>query len=177
MPTDCQAQFKSTAVGFCSHFKKRTRKMTSSFSQPQARCQEPKISLPQAEMISSPPWSWSSESRALKILWWATSSLSFLLHLFLNLIQNFQHLLHSTHWAYAGLTQKACSEIQHRHLVAAGVQDVVLIANHFFCAANPSGLRVIWGLLKRHMGPKQHINLCICTQWNCHKFSKCTEQK
>lgn len=40
--------------------------MTGSFSQPQARCQEPKISLPRAEMISSPPQPWSSESRALK---------------------------------------------------------------------------------------------------------------
>lgn len=39
--------------------------MTSSFSQPQAKCQEPKISLPWAEMISSPR-SWSSQSRALK---------------------------------------------------------------------------------------------------------------
>lgn len=66
MSTDCPAQLKPAALSFCSHFKKRTRKMTGSFSQPQARCQEPKISLPQAEMISSPPRSWSSESRALQ---------------------------------------------------------------------------------------------------------------
>lgn len=66
MSTDCPAQLKPAALSFCSHFKKRTRKMTGSFSQPQARCQEPKISLPQAEMISSPPQSWSSESRALQ---------------------------------------------------------------------------------------------------------------
>lgn len=42
--------------------------MTSSFSQPQAKCQELKISLLQAEMISSASRSWSSASGMLQNL-------------------------------------------------------------------------------------------------------------